>query len=103
MYIYRDIYRYIYVCVCVCVKYINIYIYVCVCMYMHIPIYDIQIQSTLPLVDTVLSGHLCLVDKSFGPGRMSLYFNMKLSVLSGPLSYVDNGHFFLKFGQGSLS
>ena len=62
-----------------------------------------QLQSTLPLVDTVLSGQLSLVDKSPGPGRMTLYFNIKLSVLSGPLSYVDNGQIFSEFGHDSLS
>ena len=56
------------------------------------------------------------MDKSSGAGRLSLYFNMIfkkkekkkilyfffnmiLSVLNGPLSYVDNGHFSSKFGQ----
>ena len=68
-------------------------------LYIHIYIYIyIYIQSTLPLVDTVLSGHLSLVDKSSGPGRMSLYFNIILSLLSGPLSYVENGHIFWDFG-----
>ena len=61
------------------------------------------IQSTLPSVDTVLSGQLSLVDKSPGPGKTPLYFNIMLSVLSGPLSYVDNRHFFFKFGQFPLS
>ena len=62
-----------------------------------------DIQSTLSLVDSVLSGHLSQVDKSSGPGRTCLYFNIILSVLSGPLSYVDNGQIFVKFGQDSLS
>ena len=35
------------------------------------------------------------MDKSSGPDRMSLYFNIKLSVLSGPLCYVDNGRFLM--------
>ena len=50
-------------------------------------------------MDSVLSGHLSLVDKSSGPGRTCLYFNIIISVLSGPLSYVDNGQIFSKFGQ----
>ena len=32
-----------------------------------------------------LSGPLSLVDKSSGPGRTCFYFNMKLSVLRGPV------------------
>ena len=52
------------------------------------------IQSTLPLVDTVLSGHLSLADKSFGPDRTTLCFYITFSVLSGLLSYVDNRQFF---------
>ena len=62
---------------------------------------------TVTTVDSVLS-ELCVkwttvVDKTSGTGRMSLYFNIKLSVLSGPLSYVDSRHFFQEFGHDSLS
>ena len=54
-------------------------------------------------MDSVFSGQLSVMDKSPGPGRKPLYSNIKLSVLGGHLSYVEDGHFFPKIGQLSLS
>ena len=72
----------------------------------HVP--DTKVLSPILLTYISLLGWGGMVQgiistyKTFGHDRTCFYFNLYVSVLYGPLSYVDNGQIFSKFGLAFL-